>query len=272
MKTQIVLFFVSAICLTTKAQSKQELEFDVAYQLFDDGKYQQASEAFALFMQKFPKHELKPRAHFNLAYSYYRAGDTTHAATTFLDILEQKYNERDANNLMEPYALYKHHACRHLAEIAIARKQFDDAEFYIRLFHKKYPYQHVCGNEWAAYDIYKAVMDAKVLEGKKQPDLALKALAPHLFYNGLAGNEEALTMMSDLLEHNFKPRTIKKIFNDALQSLHFLRTRGETKPTILFYGVVVQVEQYSFGYDGQEKSLDDYRKMIRAHELFLKFL
>lgn len=269
MKPSVILFFL-AIPLITFAQSKQELEFGVAYELFEDEKYRESSEAFAAFMQKFPNHKLKPRAHFNFAYCQYRLGDTTQAIATFLNILEQKYNERDANNLMEPYTLYKHHASRHLAEIAIAQKRFDEAEFYIRLFHKKYPYQHFCGNEWAAYRIYKAVMDARLLEGKKQPELAIKVLAPHLFYNGLASNEEALEMISKLLERNYKPEAIKKIFNEALQSLHFINTRGETKATIFFYGVIVHIEDYSF--TDQDRSLDDYRKLLRAHELFLKFL
>jgi tetratricopeptide (TPR) repeat protein len=270
---KIILLLAIACCDVCLAQTKQENAFNEALQLFNDEKYKEAATAFASFMQVYPRHELKGRAHYNLAFTYKQLGDLTKAKETFVDILGEKYNERDENSLMEPYALYKHHACRQLAMISIEQNNFDDAEKYIRYFDKKYPYQHFCGNEWAGYDIFKAIMDAKVQAGRKQPGLAVKILSPHLFANGLASNEEALEELDTILERNFDHQIVKDMFNQAFTSLRIETKNGVEIAIVTFSGIDIALSPFAFELsESNTNDLESIQKLLRAHILFLKHL
>lgn len=261
------------VCVTVcYAQTKPEQEFETAIKLCEEEKFEEAVDAFSAFMRKYPKHELKGRAHYNLAFTYRSMGNLQKAKETFVAILDMNYNERDENTLMEPYALYKHHASRQLAMIALDEKAFDEAEKYIGYFDKKFPYQHFCGNEWAAYDIFKSIMDAKLHEGRKHRDLAVRALVPHMFYNGLARNDHALDELGGILERNFEPAAVREMFSKALASLR-AAGKKESGYIITFHGVDVPISPYGFEFgDEGGRTIDDYRKMLRSHVLFLKYL
>jgi tetratricopeptide (TPR) repeat protein len=272
MRTIILLVAMACWCVC-HAQSKQETAFNEALELFNDQEYEKAAKAFSNFMRVYLRHELKPRAHYNLAYTYRQMENLVKAKETFLEILSEKYNDRDENDLMEPYALYKHHTSRQLAMISIQQNNFDEAEKYIQYFDKKYSYQHFCGNEWAAYDIFKAIMEAKVLEGKKKPDLAVKTLVPHLFSDGLASNEGALEELGAILEKNFNPQEVKEMFTAAFNSLRIETKQGTQVPIITFAGIDLPVSSFAFETEeGNTSDLESNRRLLRTHVLFLKFM
>jgi tetratricopeptide (TPR) repeat protein len=274
MKT--LISFLAFICfapIIILAQDKVEKAFEAAGELYEEKKFAESALAYLRIMKDYPDHELKPRAHFNLAICYRELQDTVNAKRTFLEIVDEDYNEHDANDIMEPYALYKHHACRNLASIALAEKNYEEAEKYIHFFDKRYPYQHFCGNEWAAYHIFKDVMLAQVYEGQHKPAEAVKALAPHLFYNGLAGNGYALELLSGILERNFTGSEVKAMFQDAYNSLSIKKVKRDEVAELAFYGVTITLDEYFL--DERKKNEDlltAYQRMVRTHELFLKYL
>jgi hypothetical protein len=170
---------------------------------------------------------------------------------------------------MEPYTLYKHHSCRKLAEIALTEKDYNAAEKYIRMFDKEYPYQHFCGDEWSAYDMYKAVMLCKAHEGKGEIKKAMQVLLPYIFSDALASNREVIRELTRLLEANFTKEQNKQEFTRALSSLSLKENRKEVRATIELYGVKVEVEDYFF--DPKSNANEYFQQKVKENELFQKF-
>lgn len=279
MKTTIlfIAFAIAPFVVTTlQAQSSQDKEdqlaFDEAFARYDSGAYEQALLAFSDFMERFPKSPLRARAHFNVAYLYRELNYNAKAAAVFKEILNEGYNENDENSLMEPYALYKHNSCRHLAEIYLEEKNFSQAEMYIEMFDKEYPYQHFCGNEWAAYDIYKATMYARLYEGKGQYERAVRHLVPYIFENGLAPNDYLLDELIQMLRAHYTLEEIQAELRRALATLSMHEKKGEGQARLTLFGEKVNAQSNFFTSTVDVKSLDGYRVMVKENELFKTFL
>ena len=266
------------LCLISAVHGQQEpltadqVLFDQAVRRFEDEDYAGAAEDFRQFMTRFPQSQLLARSHYNLALTYDRMNDFETSKKLFLEILEQPYNERDENGLMEPYTQYKHHSCRHLAAIALRENDYKSAEKYIHLFDKKYPYQHFCGNEWSAYDMFKAVMKARVYEGTDEVRKAMEELLPFIFSDALASNDDVLDELSGILERNYTRDSIQQEFKSALMSLEVKETKKNTSVTILLYGVTIQVQDFFFEQAADVSGKEHYQKIVEENALFKKFL
>jgi tetratricopeptide (TPR) repeat protein len=277
-KIMTVLFIIGNLAThgveaQDEVQKEDEQAFEVAIEFYEAENYQEAERKFSEVMSLFPNSGLKPRAHFNLALTYCVLKDYDKAEATFLEILDQPYNETDDNSLMEPYTLYKHHACRNLAFIAIEKKNFALAEQYIEKFDKKFPYQHFCGNEWAAYDMFKSVMRAKVYAGTGRINKALDVLVPRVFTNALASNENLLMEMIAILESNFTQEQIRTELTKAIASLTIERKKKERVAFITLFGVKAEVEDSYFDPRMQNQSDTEYfEKIVKENMLFKKFL
>lgn len=286
MKTLLLLFvWCTAISVYTYAQVDQEdqedkprtpaeAQFEKAAAFYEDGDLASAAAEFRKFMVEFPQSPLVARAHYNVGYINFVMGDYETAKLIFNEVLTKPYNELDSNNLMEPYTLYKHHTCRLLAEIALKQQDYAAAEKYIHQFDKVYPYQHFCGNEWAAYDNYLAVMKAEVYAGKGQVKKALEELLPHIFNNGLASNKEVINQTISLLEKNYSCEALREEFKRAQASLTVKSTRKRTNATVTLYGVTVPVEGIYFYDENMDKmsELEQYQYVVKENEVFKKFL
>jgi tetratricopeptide (TPR) repeat protein len=275
MKTLSVLIIVSTcaaqnVIAQAEEKTEDQIFFENAVGNFERQHYVGAAEEFEAFLTKFPTSPLRGRAHFNLGLTHFSLRNYYTAKKVFHQILDQPYNERDENGIMEPYTLYKHHSCRMLAEIALQEKDFRTAEKYIHMFDKKYPYQHFCGNEWSAYDMYKAVMLAKVLQGKGEAKKATGVLLPYIFSDALASNEEVLRELSHLLEEHFTQEQNQQEFTRALASLQLNEKKKRPSATIELYGVKVEVEDYS--YDTKTNAREYFLQKLKEHELFKKYL
>jgi len=255
---------------TTEKERPDQVAFDEAFELYEDGACEKAMLAFSDFMERFPRSPLRPRAHYNVGHICMKLHYNAKAAAVFKEILNQDYNETDENTLMEPYALYKHHSCRNLAEIYLEEKDFAQAESYITMFDKVYPYQHFCGNEWAAYDIYKATMYAKLYEGKGDYKKAVRTLIPLIFENGLASNRELMKDLIDLLHAHYTNDDVRAELQHALSTLTVKNKKRGDVASITLYGEKVDV--FSFAFEEQPVDVEGYRKFVMRNGLFEEFL
>jgi tetratricopeptide (TPR) repeat protein len=253
-----------------EAKTDDEILFEGAIDQFEEEYYSGAAEKFEAFLSKFPKSHLIGRAHYNLALTHLRLRNYYTAKKIFHQVLEKPYNEQDENSLMEPYTLYKHHSCRMLAEIALNEKDYEAAEKYIRMFDKVYPYQHFCGNEWSAYNMYKAMMLCKAYEGQGETRKAMQVLLPYIFSDALASNQEILRKLSHLLETNFTAEQNRQEFARAMASLEVKENKREPRASIELFGVKIVVEDYF--YDRQSHAKEYFHKKVMEHELFKRFL
>ncbi|HEY5749559.1 MAG TPA: tetratricopeptide repeat protein [Chryseolinea sp.] len=253
-------------------QTEDQLAFDKAFALYDSGIYEQAVLAFSDFVERFPKSSLRGRAHFNVAYLYHELHYNAKAAAVFKEILNEGYHENDENSLMEPYALYKHNSCRHLAEIYLEEKDFTQAEMYMEMFDKEYPYQHFCGNEWAAYDLYKATMYARLYEGKGQHERAVRNLVPYIFDNGLASNAHLLHELVLILRAHYTTEEVQAELQRSLTTLSMHAKKGDVQARLILFGEKVNILPNYFVPDVDFNSLDGYKVVINENELFKTFL
>jgi tetratricopeptide (TPR) repeat protein len=278
MKTLSMLAFLCVCSIVLVAQDKpatpDEKLFDAAAKRFEDGDYLTAAVEFEQMIKQFPKSKLVARAHFNRALCYYLFKDYETSEEIFLAILNEDYNEKDPNSLMEPYALYKHNTCRYLAHMALEKKDFVATEKYIELFDKKYPYQHFCGNEWSAYHMYVDVMRAKVYMGTGQVKKAMDILLPSIFFNGLASNEDVLVELERIIDQAYSKEQAGAEFKQALASFTFKKEKKQTSATIELYGIKINVRGFEY-FDEDSKKLSEeerYRQTVVNNVLFKKYL
>jgi hypothetical protein len=272
------------ICVQANGQKKEKTEeqklFDKAIELHEDEELDSVLIVFKQFRTQYPNSELSPRVHYNIGYILNEQGKKDEAKTVLKEVLASNYNEKDpgGRGIMGPqYALYKHFSCEQLADIYISEKNYVEAEKYVRLFDKKYPYEHFCGNELTAYQIFKSRSYAKVYDGQGKTDDAIKQLIPHLFYTGLADNDELIGDLILLLDKRYRIDEIKNELKKSITTLRITasKKKGETA-TIDVYTFKVNVDEnglFSFSnpdfeantkLEGREK----YLKVIRTNRLF----
>lgn len=284
MRLQIIIWTLLTICIQANGQKKEKTEeqklFDKAIELHEDEELDSALIVFRQFRTQYPNSELSPRVHYNIGYILNEQGKKDEAKTILKEILESNYNEKDpgGRGLMGPqYALYKHFSCEQLADIYLDERNYVEAEKYVRLFDKKYPYEHFCGNELTAYQIFKSRSYAKVYDGQGKTDDAIKQLVPHVFNTGLADNEELIEDLIVLLDKKYKTDEVKNELKKSITTLKITESkkRGETA-TIELYEFKVNVDEnglYDFNNTDYEintklEAQEKYLKVIRTNELF----
>lgn len=271
MKT-LLLFLAGMVCTMLQAQptlTKDQLAFEHALSLYEDERFEECTLALYEFMATFPDSPLLGRAHYNLGLIQFQRQHWDAAAAVFKEILAADYNEQDANNLMEPYALYKHHSGRLLAEISLEQKDYKAAEEYIRLFEVVYPYQHFCGNELTAYAIYLATMKARVYEGQKKIEKAIRTLVPYVFDYALASNTELLDLLINILYLHYRADEIKHELNEALATIEVKKGK-RAGATMLLYGE--KVDMFYYFEEDQPHDLAFYQARAKETILFTRFL
>jgi len=88
--------------LLAEAQSDEQADYQAAYDLIPQRKFEQASEAFSAFIKKHPNSKLEANAHYWLGELYILEGDSNKAKEAFKTILT-----RFAGHNKYPEALYK---------------------------------------------------------------------------------------------------------------------------------------------------------------------
>ncbi len=213
-------FFFVLISLAGFAQKPQEL-FDQAMDHYRDEEYDSALLIFEKIYKKGRGDEsLIAKAFYNMGHIYMLKEDHQKAKEVFESLLDGNYDEKDKGGrgegiMAEPYALYKNNSCKNLAEIAISEKQYARALNYTELFDKVYPYQHFCGNEYAANDIYVAYTYARCYDGLDKTKKAIETLLPQVMYNGLAGNHYLVELADSLIRKQYSAAEICKELADA---------------------------------------------------------
>jgi len=280
MKIYISLLFFLLVQYTI-AQEQQEdataAEFEWIMDNYYSGQHSRALVQFNAFLKKHPKSPLYYRALFNTGHLYREIGDPKKAIKVFEKLIASNANDTDAyGGLMEQYTLYKHRSARNLAEIYLDSKVFDKAAKYIRLFDKKYKYQHFCGNELMANDIYTATMYARLYWGQEKKQRAIKTLLPYLFDSGLASNAEVLHLLEKYLNATFSTITLQKMVKEAY---HSLEVKNNETAYFSFLDKRIPIYEYQLFQDTSDNSLETektittkFEKVLESHPLFSPYL
>lgn len=265
----VVLLFCFADGFAQR-KSKAEKAFDEAYELMVDEDLPAAREAFEKFIKDHVWSSLMPRAHYNVGYISFLLKDYERASRNFIEIIDASYNETDVyGGLMEQYTLYKHRSARQLAIISVEMQRWDDAERYIRMFDKEFPYEHFCGNEWEAYDIFKATITARLNEGRGDIPSAIRQLVPYINENWLASTIEAETALKDILTRNFSHEQLVAEMNASLAGVHATKRDDVDVYVFSFFGA--EAEIHASVLEGVE-SVEAAQKILRSRPVFAMVL
>jgi len=246
------------IANSTASTDKKELATEVKETLLD-----KAHEYYQELIDSFPKSNLLFRALNNKGFIELSLDDRKEAKRTFLRILNSKADDKEKGGIGsgimgEPYANYKNRAAKALANIYIKDSSFKKALYYLDLA-KKYPYRHFCGNEYAADKIYMATLYGKCFLGLRNYTEAYKILLPHIVYNGLADNADAVELAYKALLINYAKPDLKKRYENAVRHCKIEYgdlNKGEASSySLIFLGTKI-VGDLSFSFEFIENQVE----------------
>ena len=203
-------------------ESKYSLKSQVAYATeLRNTILQKSLGYYEEILAKFPHSKFVYRTLSNKAYIELTLGDEEEAIKDFSTILQgtdadHERGGRGTGIMAEPYANYKNSAAKNLAEIALKAGDYTKALAYLNLT-KKYPYQHFCGNAYAADEIYLGEMYEKCYLGLNEYTKAYAAALPNLLENGLADNKNLVIMTYNALLKTYSKQELKSKFEQAIQ-------------------------------------------------------
>lgn len=269
MKTALILAGLMGLAWQARSQTKADTTaFREAWECYERDK-EGSLMRFYEFLTTYPKSQLRGSAHFNIGWISRELKRNDAAKAAFKGILAGDYNEMDPNGLMEVYKLYKHRSARELAEIYLEEENFKEAAKYIKVFDEEYPYQHFCGNELMAYDIYRATMYAQLYHGLGRDDEAIRILIPYSMDNSLASNQPVLERLFIVLNAKYTQVELYNLMNTALESIVIKETKKRTKAWVDLFGVKVEVAS---DWSDSKHDLAYYKGELRSSELFVRYL
>ncbi|WP_088339526.1 tetratricopeptide repeat protein [Robiginitalea sediminis] len=242
----LLMGFTGAYTWAQEGTRTEETWFDDLVTAYYDGEYWTALMGFERFMETYPGSEFRPRAEFNRACLLRELGKPDQAIAAFKAIMRSDFDEYEPyGGIMEQYALYKNRSAGHLAELYLELEDYDQAAAYVYQYDKVYPYQHFCGNELSANEIFTATLYARVYYGQGKPRKAIEKLLPHVFYNGLAGNAQVLELLEIYLPQTYSRDEMVAALEQAISDF---RPQGKASGTLKLLGVKIPVYEYAF-YD-----------------------
>lgn len=278
----LILTILVFVGLTSFGQQVElrpdQTAFENALDVYYDEELDSALDLFNRFLIDYPNSDLTPRAEYNMAYILRECQRDLDAIPVFKKIIDSNYYEYEpAGGLMEEYALYKHRSAFFLADIYLNQRDYDKAKTYIRLFDKKYKYNHFCGNEMMANEINTSRQYARLYHGQGKTNKAIKKLLPYLFYDGLASNDQAIELLDELLNYKYSKGEIERSIKQAISSLVI---NSDDKALIEFLDTKIQVKDeqlfalgnLDFMENLELEGIEKWNKVLNTHPLFSKYL
>ena len=193
--------------------------FDEAEKSFEENDYKNALTSFQYIVRHYPNNPLYPRAVFNVGYIYFLDKQFDSSLIVFKKILVSPFNEKDALGggiMADPYANYKHRASEFISDIYENKKMYDTALYYFALSDTTYTYLHFCGNEYAEYDIHKALKYANLYKKMNKKNEAIASFLSAVFVR-LADNSDVLSELKLLLKDK---KNLKKDLETAIENIY----------------------------------------------------
>lgn len=210
--------YIDTLKLTTEEKTKRAFIKEIRKDLLE-----KVVDGYEELLEKFPKSPMVFRTLNNKGYAELELCQTDKAKETYLNVLNSKANDKEKDGIGsgimgEPYANYKNRACKILANLELKNKNYTEALHYLDQT-KKYPYNHFCGNEHAANDIYMANMYSTCYLALNNYEKAYDILLPNILNNGLANNSYLITTAFDALSKKYAKEDLKVQFENAFKNV-----------------------------------------------------
>lgn len=280
----LLLVAISTIWLSCSRKGYEE--FNAAESLYEKSLYQESIAKYDEVRKKYKnRRPLVAKSTYNIGQIHFENENYEQAKKEFYNLLLSTNSELDRGGvgsgiMQDPYALYKHNACKNLAEIYLQEENYEEALKYTQLFDLKYPYQHFCGNELMYNEIFTAHTYARCYEGLEMEDEAIKVLIPYLFPTGLASNNELSKMAERLLKQNYTKNELEQelsIMHKGLRSVNMDRGKNQYVAYVTtFLDVEVLLpDVWSLSLimnEEENEEIDIYREYLEGIEFFSDIL
>ena len=204
---------------TIEGKIKHETLYDKKEDILDF-----AFEQFEKIIEDYPNSKLYHKSLYNLAQISsqldYEEDEIKYLQMIINSNANDKENSGRSGLMANPYANFKNKASSRLTEIYIKKGEFKTALDYKKI-NEKYPFQHFCGNAFAADEIYNAKQYAKIYIGLGNNEKVLDYLLPHILNNGLTSNSGLVDLTIETLKKNYNESLIKNEFVFIDKIYHF---------------------------------------------------
>ena len=277
------ILFEKAVTLHALVYDDLNLDFHIKEADSTDEKAVYAKEIKETILEKalvvynqlidsFPKSKLVYRALNNKGFIEVELDDLGEAKKTYLSILNSPANDKERGGvgsgiMGEPYANYKNRAAKQLAEIAIKQENYQEALGFLEQT-KTHKYQHFCGNEYAADEIYTVTAYAKCYNGLQQTEKAYETLLPYIIENGLADNSDLVDFAIKMLLERYKKDELKQKFEEAFKNAIVEKGKGgdgTDRYYIDFLNTKIQIDSWMIASgDASERNKELNATMIES--------
>lgn len=177
MKKELTFIFFCLAYLAMPAQGQQTacelLNKGITY--YQNDQADSAAIVWQYVIKNFPDTtRCYGKCYNNIPYAYFKLKQNDKAKEWFQKIMDSNLNDRDeGENIMEPYANYKHNACMNMAIQLFAEEKFDQALRFLSLAETKYKYQTISATSYEKRAVSIVYHKVKNWQAKKNDKAAL---------------------------------------------------------------------------------------------------
>jgi tetratricopeptide (TPR) repeat protein len=223
----LILLFT---CSSLSGQIPVDSLFKIAEKHYEEENVDSAYTIYKTIVDNYKSHKAYSTALYNLTWAAMDLKKYDVAEKGSLELLHSDYDDYEkgpGEGLMaEPYALYKHRACKILSNIYLQKAEYKSALKYEKLADKKYPYRHFCGNELAANEIYKSTAYARCYAGLGKRKKAIKIALKEAFNSSFADNSIVIALADSFITTEYGK---EKIMNELQKSTASLKIKSNGK-------------------------------------------
>jgi len=182
---------------------------------------------------------------------------------------DDKENSGRSGIMSNPYANFNNEASNRLSEIYIKKGNYNKALEYTHL-SEKYPFQHFCGNAFAANEIYKAEKYGRIYDGLGDTNKALGYLLPELFNNIFASNSDLVKLTYKTLKNRHSLDLIKSTFNNSIENYYSKKDENNYNfYFIKYFNIEIEISNWDFPFETDKSVIKaKIRETIEGSEFY----
>lgn len=253
-------------------------------ELYDQGKKDSAIIVWKTVVNNYPDtSNCYGRSYNNIPIVYSDMGNKEEAVKWYKKILESSLDDsEEGDNLMAPYANYKHNACLRLADLYKNENEIENSFKYIKLAETEFIYQTFSATSFEKRAVLIAFRKAELyqLQGKDKDALFVmleKILDVDVFFRKTdAASFSSVDFYSGLIKAvgpmiekeygiaNFKKKLKKSIKRISVNEVKIGLEQSDAKlGTFIFDG-----REFNIGVSDNDYSKKEFKKLLLANRIF----
>ncbi|MBL6962423.1 MAG: hypothetical protein ISR55_01240 [Bacteroidetes bacterium] len=292
-----IIFTATILLVLSTASTAQNHQDACKYLIhasrnYCDGHHRASIRNLKKLIKKHPGHTLEDEAFYALARSYQNLNKNNKAQELYLSILELKdekeadsfgyelfdcsYMQAGCKNILIPDFLVniQHEACLNLSEMALAKKDFKQALYYILIADKNVRYWYGCGTGDYEEDMRLSLFYSRYYEATQKSDSAIRVLLPYLFEPAAFPNshyDDLVDRANHLLINKYEKDILKTKLDQVID--HIIQENlgddhhSSYRYYVLFEGEYIPASpMYLFEHNGNKSEVIEFIKSTSFYQ------